>query len=229
MIYTTEYHKALRQIIAGEGADAVKAVVPPISDPFIVHEFDEATLADFSDYMRDLTANNISLAILNIDSFGGEVNCLSGMLEIIESFRENGGKVLTYSGSKAMSCGFVLLTAGDKGMRYVGRYSSAMCHEVAHGDFGKLSDLKNSVKETERLNKQLFEILDRNTGHEEGFWNKQTDNAKNADLFLSPEDCLRLGVADYIGTPNIVFSVGFDVKVVPPAPKVAVKKLPVPV
>ena len=213
MICNTEFHKSLTQVSINDNDGLIKAFVTPSLDPFIVNEFDESTMADFAEYVKGITSSNLDTIFILIDSYGGEAHCLLGMLEVIESFIAKGGRVITYSPTKAMSCGFALLTAGTQGFRYVGRYASVMCHEVSNVEFGKLTDLKNGVQETDRINNQFFGIIDRNTGQKEGFWKEQVGLAKNADVFLSPEKCLEFGVVDKIGTPQVTAKVNFTLEV----------------
>lgn len=69
--------------------------------------------------------------------------------------------VITISSAKSMSAGAILFTCGKE--RYMSEVSTVMVHQLSAGFWGKNVDIQNEAKECERLNKLLFDIMDKNT------------------------------------------------------------------
>lgn len=172
-------------------------------EPIRVIDFDELGYTHFLDqYQKNINSGADFMPII-IDSYGGEVHVLLGMLNYLEEAKQQGIKIITSCSTKAMSCGAVLLSFGSKGYRYMAPHSYLMIHEVSGVEFGKLSDVKSGVKHTEELNSLIFTLLDKNAEKEPGFFSSLIKENKNADLFLSSEECLKYGLIDFIGIPSI--------------------------
>jgi ATP-dependent Clp protease protease subunit len=137
--------------------------------------------------------------VIYIDSYGGYVDALAKMIETLD---EIPNPVVTACMGKAMSCGAILLSHGD--VRFLGKHSRVMVHEVSSGTFGNVQDMKDDVKETVRLNSHFMGLLARNCGfkHYEEFREilKQQDGR---DLYLHGEEAIKFGIVDAIGLPKI--------------------------
>lgn len=172
----------------------------------IIHivDFDEGSLCQFLDGYTVAINSGSKILPIEIDSYGGEVDVLNEMLSKIEDFKADGGIVVTYCGSKAMSCGSVLLASGTKGYRFVSPRAHVMIHEVSGVEFGKLNDVKNGVKQQDLLNAELFAYLDAAGGKEPGYFEALCTKNKNADVFLTAKQCVEHGIVDQIKTPKLV-------------------------
>lgn len=137
--------------------------------------------------------------VIYIDSYGGYVDALAKMIETLD---EIPNPIVTACMGKAMSCGAILLSHGD--VRFLGKHSRVMVHEVSSGTFGNVQDMKDDVKETVRLNSHFMGLLARNCGfkHYEEFREilKQQDGR---DLYLHGEEAIKFGIVDAIGLPKI--------------------------
>jgi len=175
----------------------------------IIHivDFDEGSLCQFIDGCHAALNSGAEYLPIEVDSYGGEVDALNGMLSYIDDFKNRGIKVITFCATKAMSCGSVLLSAGTKGYRFMSPRAHLMIHEVSGADFGKLADMKSSVRHQDQLNKELFDQLDINAGKESGYFEALCKQNKNADLYLTAEQCLAHGLVDFIGIPSLVLTV----------------------
>lgn len=143
-----------------------------------------------------------------IDSYGGEVYSLIGMLDYFQSIRNNGVEILTIACGKAMSCGAFLFAMGDK--RWVGSRSSIMFHRVSSGSWGNSDDIKTDAEETERLEKLLCEEVSKHIGRPKGWLFDQLKKKHFADWYLTPKDALAEKVATNIGIPQFTFSINTE-------------------
>lgn len=136
-----------------------------------------------------------------IDSYGGEIYALNRMLDAIRAAQSRGLQVITIAAGKAMSCGAILLAAGNR--RYVSRDAYVMVHDAWDFSWGKTSELRENVKHVEQLDNRGYEILDDACGKAAGYWKQRVHDIGHADLYLTAEECLQTGLATHIGVPNI--------------------------
>lgn len=163
-----------------------------------VNEFDEFASRMLSYNITEAKLNNQKSLPVVIDSYGGEVYSLMGMVDLLTN---SGLDIITIATSKAMSCGAFLLAIGKK--RYATPKSTIMIHAVRNIIRGDIDSQKNEVNQMEKLNNMAFELLDVNTNKPSGFWlNKLAENNNN-DLYLSAQEALELGLITNIGTPEL--------------------------
>ena len=165
-----------------------------------VTKFDEEHAQKFRQAVMEVAKSDPSRpVVIYIDSYGGYVDALAKMIETLD---EIPNPVVTACMGKAMSCGAILLSHGD--VRFLGKHSRVMVHEVSSGTFGNVQDMKDDVKETVRLNSHFMGLLARNCGfkHYEEFREilKQQDGR---DLYLHGEEAIKFGIVDAIGLPKI--------------------------
>ena len=139
-----------------------------------------------------LEAENPSKEIsMYINSPGGVVT--SG-LSIYDTMQYIKPKVSTLVIGQAASMGSLLLTAGEKGMRYSLPNSRIMVHQPSGGYQGQATDILIHARETERLKKRLNEIYVKHTG-------KDYDSVVaglERDNFMSAEEAKEWGLIDEI-------------------------------
>lgn len=135
-----------------------------------------------------------------IDTFGGDCYAMFGMADAI---RACSIPVATIVEGKAMSAGALLFSCGADGHRYIGRNATVMIHEAANMIWGKNTDLQADAKETERLNTLLLSTISLNIAKDAGFIAAQIHERNHADWYLTPEDCVAIGLANRIGIPAI--------------------------
>ena len=124
-----------------------------------VNKFNEDSAKDFANQMA--LAHNTGQKVIPvvIDSYGGQVYSLMSM---ISSIKASELPVATIVEGKAMSCGVILFSCGEKGMRYITEDATLMIHDVSSGAWGKDSEIQASAAETKRLNNKVYEILSNN-------------------------------------------------------------------
>ena len=97
---------------------------------------------------------------------------------------------------KVMSAGVLLLAAGTKGLRKIGRNCRVMIHPVAAASIGDLVDIENETKEIKVLQKQYVAELVNNTKMTASQIKKMMK--KKLNIYLSAEEAVKLGIADEV-------------------------------
>jgi ATP-dependent Clp protease protease subunit len=121
-----------------------------------------------------------------ISSYGGSV--YDGFA-LYDALKESGCKVHTYACGKAMSMGLIIFLAGDK--RSAGENATFMAHQVSSVTYGKLSDLKADVEETDRINDRILNIFAKSTNKNKKWWKKETEHV---DKFYDLKKAKELGI-----------------------------------
>ncbi|MCB6177510.1 ATP-dependent Clp protease proteolytic subunit [Rhodobacter sp. Har01] len=139
-----------------------------------------------------LEAENPSKEIaMYINSPGGVVT--SG-LSIYDTMQYIRPKVSTLVIGQAASMGSLLLTAGEKGMRFSLPNSRIMVHQPSGGYQGQATDIMIHAQETLKLKRRLNEIYVRHTGNTY----EVVEAALERDNFMSAEDAKAWGLIDDI-------------------------------
>lgn len=128
-----------------------------------------------------------------INSPGGVVT--SG-LSIYDTMQYIKCKVATLCLGQACSMGSLLLTAGEKGMRYSLPNSRIMIHQPSGGFKGQAADIEIHAKEILDLRKRLNGMYVKHTGKKLA----EVEKAMDRDNFMSPEEALKFGLIDKIIT-----------------------------
>ena len=128
-----------------------------------------------------------------INSPGGVVT--SG-LSIYDTMQYIRPKVSTLVVGQAASMGSLLLTAGEKGMRFSLPNSEIMVHQPSGGYQGQATDILIHARRTEALKKRLNEIYVKHTGQTI----EAVEAALERDNFMDPEEAKAWGLIDDILT-----------------------------
>jgi ATP-dependent Clp protease protease subunit len=128
-----------------------------------------------------------------INSPGGVVT--SG-LSIYDTMQYVRPKVSTLVVGQAASMGSLLLTAGEKGMRFSLPNSEIMVHQPSGGYQGQATDILIHARRTEALKKRLNEIYVKHTGQDM----ETVERALDRDNFMDPEEAKAWGLIDDILT-----------------------------
>jgi ATP-dependent Clp protease protease subunit len=145
-----------------------------------------------------------------IDSYGGQVYALMAM---IASIRASELPVATIVEGKAMSCGAVLLSFGEDGLRFADPDATVMIHDVSSVGYGKIEELKADVKEAERLDEKIFTMMARNCGKKDDYFKKKVFNKKHADWFMDAAEAKRHGLVNHLRVPKLTISVEVNIEV----------------
>ena len=165
---------------------------------YMIGEIEDYGLYDFMVRCRAIIRNreegDDSPINVIIDSVGGDVYEMFGIIDYIESLEKNSSiKVNTICRGKAMSAAAMILACGT-GKRLASKRSTIMIHEGSSMQAGKSSDLKAAHKYNAQLEDMANAILGTKTIKDKKFWSEQT----KTDLYLSAKDAQKLGVIDGI-------------------------------
>ena len=126
-----------------------------------------------------------------INSPGGIV--WSG-LAIYDTMQYISSKIMTICIGQAASAGSLLLTAGEKGMRFSLPNSRIMVHQPSAGYQGQVTDIEIQTNEIIKTKKRLNEIYSKHTGKKLN----EISNIMERDKFFSPEEAISFGLIDKI-------------------------------
>ena len=177
-----------------------------------VTKFDEDSAQKFRDMVMMHSKHGSSYPIVvYIDSYGGQVDSLAKMIETMD---EVPNPIVTVCMGKAMSCGAILLSHGD--VRFCGRHSRIMIHEVSSGTIGDVHDMHADVEEVKRLNQYFLGLLAKNCGYSSySELRKLIKEQDGRDRYLDANKALDFGIIDIVGLPKVYSNASHEVSVVP--------------
>ena len=175
-----------------------------------VNKFDEDAAKKFAQQVAQAHNTGQGIIPVVIDSYGGQVYSLMAMIGAIKNAEL---PVATIVEGKAMSCGAVLLTFGEEGLRFADHNATVMIHDVSSGMYGKIEELKADVKEAERLDEKIYTMMARNCGKKDDYFKKKVFNKKHADWFMGAEEAKKHGIVNHLRLPTLNISVGVNIEI----------------
>tara|TARA_B100000989_G_scaffold183957_1_gene138435 strand:- start:2175 stop:2807 length:633 start_codon:yes stop_codon:yes gene_type:complete len=130
-----------------------------------------------------------------ISTYGGSADDMFGMYDIMRVIRER-TPIQTIGLGKVMSAGVLLLAAGTKGKRCIGKNCRVMVHSVIGGSHGPLHNLINEMDAIEQIQKMYSDALIAETNLTKKDLKKLLE--KKVNVYLSAEEAVELGIADII-------------------------------
>lgn len=175
-----------------------------------VNNFDDDSVKAFSTSMAIARNTGQPIIPVVIDSYGGEVYSLFAMIDIIKMADV---PVATIIQGKAMSCGAVLFTCGTEGYRFMGPNSTLMIHDVSsESSWDKVEEYKVNAKEMDRINKRVYNIMDRNCGHKPGYTWDLVQERVRTDWYLNPKQAVQHNYANHVSIPRLTTRVKVEVE-----------------
>ena len=126
-----------------------------------------------------------------INSPGGIV--WSG-LAVYDTMQYISSKIMTICIGQAASAGSLLLSSGEKDMRFSLPNSRIMVHQPSGGFQGQVTDIEIQTEEFVKTKKRLNEIYTKHTGKNL----KEIESIMERDKFFSPEEAIHFGLIDKI-------------------------------
>lgn len=169
-----------------------------------VTEFNTESAKQFTTDINEAHSTGQTVIPVVVDSFGGDVYSLLSMIADISAAEL---PVATIARSKAMSAGSFLTAAGTPGYRYADPECTFMIHEVGSATWGKVVDLRADTAEAQRLNRRLFDMLDRQCDQAPGYFAEQVHNNGHADLYWTANQARRHRLIDHVRIPKFTVDV----------------------
>ncbi|MBT6675186.1 MAG: ATP-dependent Clp protease proteolytic subunit [Proteobacteria bacterium] len=199
----------INQII-GEGM--VEKII--ISDPRqLLNEPDMRVIGLFGDVMEEKIAE-LAHALIYLDelnklseesaqkpvdfylsTYGGSADDMFALYDIMRNVRSD-TEIRTIGLGKVMSAGVLLLAAGTKGKRCIGKNCRVMIHSVMGGNHGSLHNMMNEMEAIEQLQQMYIDCLVDETKMTKNQIKKMLERKVN--VYLSAEEAVELGIADII-------------------------------
>jgi len=174
-----------------------------------VNKFDEESAKKFAAEMAQAHNTGQKVIPVVIDSYGGQVYSLMSMIAAIKASEL---PVATIVEGKAMSCGAILFSFGEDGMRFMDTNATLMIHDVSSSEYGKVEEIKASADETERLNQIVYKMMAKNCGHEESYFLDLVHEKGHADWFLDAKEAKKLGLANHLRLPTLYIDIDVSIK-----------------
>ena len=132
---------------------------------------------------------------LIVSTNGGVAHEMFAIYDIMRMIKQV-CEIETIGLGKVMSAGVVVLAAGTKGKRKIGKNCRVMIHPVNAASYGDLKDIENETREMKYLQKMYIHALIDNTNMKEAQIKRLLK--KKVNIYLSAEEAIKYGIADEI-------------------------------
>lgn len=105
-------------------------------------------------------------------------------------------KIRTLGMGKVMSAGVLLMAAGTKGLREIGKNCRVMIHPVQAGAMGGIHDIENEFAEINQTQEMYIDALAKETKMKTARIKKLIDEKRN--IYISAQEAVSYGIADKI-------------------------------
>jgi len=130
-----------------------------------------------------------------ISTGGGNVADMFAIYDIMRMTREV-CEISTLGIGKVMSAGILLIAAGTKGQRRIGKHCRIMLHHVITSDQGSIVNVRETCREATTMEDLMFTALASETNLTKSKIQKIIKD--NTDKFFSAEEAVEMGIADII-------------------------------
>ena len=130
-----------------------------------------------------------------VSTYGGSADDMFSLYDIMRQVREE-NEICTIGVGKVMSAGVLILAAGTKGKRKIGKNCRVMIHSVIGGNQGSLHNMLNEMEAIEQLQNMYINCLVEETSMSKTQIKKLLE--KKVNVYLTAEEAVELGIADII-------------------------------
>jgi ATP-dependent Clp protease, protease subunit len=163
---------------------------------FLIGEITEDNINDAIKWLtfENLDAKDDRILTLYVNSQGGDLYEAFGLIDMMRNSRI---PIRTIGYGSVMSAAFLIVASGAQGERYVTKNCGIMCHQMSvFEEQGKYHDIKATRKETDRLNKAMYDVLKETTGLDGRII--KTKLLPAHDVYMTAEEMIEFGAADQI-------------------------------
>ena len=130
-----------------------------------------------------------------ISTPGGNADDMFAIYDVMRLVKDECDIKVTGVG-KVMSAGVLLLAAGTKGKRRIGKNCRVMIHSVIGGHVGPMHQMLNEVTEFKKIQDQYLNALVQETNMSKTYLNRLLK--KKVNVYLTAEEAVELGIADEV-------------------------------
>jgi ATP-dependent Clp protease protease subunit len=174
-----------------------------------VNKFDEESLEKFEADLDDAVDTGQPVVPIVIDSYGGQLHTVFGMIAAIESIEVPVATILT---TKAMSCGAVLFSFGTEGYRFMHPDATMMIHDASWGTGGKVEEVKNDAKYLDEKNKLMYRKMAKHLGQDKDYVLDLIKEHSHVDWFLTAREAKKYGFANHLRIPKFEVEISLDIR-----------------
>tara|TARA_R110001583_G_scaffold59335_2_gene176617 strand:- start:379 stop:1056 length:678 start_codon:yes stop_codon:yes gene_type:complete len=149
---------------------------------------------DPEDLSKGLVANVEPIELM-ICSPGGNASEMFAIYDNMRLIREK-CDIETFGVGKVMSAGVLILAAGTKGQRKIGKNCRVMIHSVVGGVHGGFHSVENEMDEIRWVQSQYIKMLAAETDISQAQLKKMLQRKVN--VYLSAEEAVEMGIADIV-------------------------------
>lgn len=157
-------------------------------ESFTLTHFSDHALSAFQKTITKCLQSEQALLPIFIDSPGGAVDNMCGILSLIDYGRERGLKFSTVVYSRAASAGAMIWSYGDENLRFIGNTGKLMFHSMGTMSIGKVPELKNTIDAHFLEQDVIFEKICKNLKKPKNWLKKNLEKRKDYDWVLSADD-----------------------------------------
>jgi ATP-dependent Clp protease protease subunit len=128
-----------------------------------------------------------------INSDGGSLNAIMNFIDVIKLSKT---PIYTIAMGRAYSAGGLLLMGGHQGKRFVFNNTTILIHDGSSGAMGDTGKVIDNLKFTEKQEERVKKYILSNTKITQKLYEKNY----RSDWWLFSEECIELGIADFIVT-----------------------------
>ena len=130
-----------------------------------------------------------------ISTYGGSADEMFGIYDMMCSVKKE-CIIETVGLGKVMSAGTLLLAAGTKGHRKIGKNCRVMLHQVSSAAIGPLFNMNTEIEAIQKLQDQYIEVMVENTSLSKRKLKSLLNERVN--IYLTAQEALDYGIVDEI-------------------------------
>ena len=130
-----------------------------------------------------------------LNTHGGSASDMFAIYDMMRNAKKN-CEIHTIGIGKIMSAGVLLLAAGTKGKRKIGRNARVMIHSVLGGSEGPLFNIQNEFEEIKFVQEAYSKALTQETNLTPKIMKELLE--QHVNIYLSAEEAVKYGIADEV-------------------------------
>jgi ATP-dependent Clp protease protease subunit len=145
-----------------------------------------------NDFTEEYEDNSFELLV---STNGGSALDMFSIYDTMRDIKER-GSIHTVGLGKVMSAGVLIMAAGTKGKRKIGKNCRVMIHGVASGYAGQIHSLENELEEIQWIQNQYIKALAAETDMTQKYIKNLI--SRKVNVYLTAEEAVEYGIADEV-------------------------------